>query len=222
MGKERSSVDMVYDQVRGMAANFEFKPQERINEGQLAKELGTSRTPLREALNRLVAEGFLTFRNGRGFYCRSLDPSSILDLYQARQAVECEGLRLAIDRAREPELATVKEFLIKIEPRYTGNAAADILVELDEEFHMRMIELSGNRELEKILANLNARSRYIRWVDMDNRRSVTPAAHLRIIEAMQRRDLEQALADMRGHIARRSEEASDSVRRAFSQLYVPH
>ena len=55
-----------------MAAAFEFKPEERINESELSKKLGISRTPLREALNRLVAEGLLTAREGKGFFCRSL------------------------------------------------------------------------------------------------------------------------------------------------------
>ncbi|MHA1158900.1 MAG: GntR family transcriptional regulator, partial [Alphaproteobacteria bacterium] len=88
-------MDAIYDEVRTMTADFEFMPNERLNEGQLADRLGASRTPLREALNRLVAEGLLNFQVGRGFFCRSLDPKTILDLYEARQAVECEALRLA-------------------------------------------------------------------------------------------------------------------------------
>ena len=59
-----TSVDQVYEQVRTMAANFEFKPAERINESVLSKKLGASRTPLREAMNRLVAEGLLVFEGG--------------------------------------------------------------------------------------------------------------------------------------------------------------
>ena len=65
MAINRSRVDKVYEQVRTMATNFEFKPDERINEGALAGELGTSRTPLREALNRLVAEGSSVARSTR-------------------------------------------------------------------------------------------------------------------------------------------------------------
>ena len=63
-----SNVDSIYQTVRAMAAAFEFKPEERINESDLSKRLGISRTPLREALNRLVAEGLLTVQEGRGFF----------------------------------------------------------------------------------------------------------------------------------------------------------
>ena len=221
MQKSLSSVDIIYNQVKTMAANFEFKPDERINEGILAKELGTSRTPLREALNRLVAEGFLNFQTGRGFFCRSLEPSSILDLYEARQAVECEALRLAVGRVDDADIVAIKVFLGHTEAAYTSSSSSQTLVEIDEEFHLRTIRLSGNRELERILENLNARVRYIRWIDMNDRRSITPAAHLRIIEALERRDVEGTVAEMRNHIHRRSEEATDAVKTAFSQLYVP-
>ncbi|MFD2856844.1 GntR family transcriptional regulator [Seohaeicola zhoushanensis] len=88
MTKPDSNVSRVYAALRRMAADFELKPDERINESALSLQLGASRTPLREALNRLVAEGFLTFRSGRGFYCRSLSPALVMELYEARVAVD--------------------------------------------------------------------------------------------------------------------------------------
>ncbi len=54
---------------------------------------------MREALNRLVAEGFLTFRSGQGFFCRSLTPDEIMSLSKARAAIECEATRLAAQRS---------------------------------------------------------------------------------------------------------------------------
>ena len=219
---EQNSTDRVYAEVREMAARFAFKPNERINEGHLARDLGISRTPLREALNRLAAEGFLNFQPGQGFFCRSLDPGDILDLYEARQAVESEGVRLAVERARDPDIDQIKAFLREIEPKYRGSSPASLLVELDQEFHLRMIRLSGNRELERILGNLNARSRFVRWIDMDQRRAITPDDHMRIVEAVALRDPDLAASRMRGHIRRRWEEATDAARLAFSRLYVPH
>ena len=59
-----------------MAAAFEFKPEQRINESELSKTLGVSRTPLREALNRLVAEGLLTSQEGRGFFLSLSGPQN--------------------------------------------------------------------------------------------------------------------------------------------------
>ena len=71
-----SVVDRVYEQLKAMAVSFEFKPRERLNEGAIASRLGVSRTPLREALNRLNTEGFLRFAPGRGF-CRGRSEMSL-------------------------------------------------------------------------------------------------------------------------------------------------
>ncbi len=221
MEKQESSVDRIYAQVSEMAANFEFKPDERINEGKLAKRLGSSRTPLREALNRLVAEGFLKFQTNQGFFCRSLNPKAVFDLYNARQAIETEGIRLAIDSATNDEITAIVRFLDETEPEYTSTSSFEKLVELDESFHIQLVRLSGNFELERILENLNARIRFIRQIDMNERRSVTPIAHQRILAAVLDRDIEKATIELRDHISRRREDANISVQQAFSKLYVP-
>ncbi|WP_299618939.1 GntR family transcriptional regulator [Pelagibius sp.] len=218
--KGQSSVDKVYEQVRLLATDFEFKPNEKINERSLAERLGTSRTPLREALNRLVAEGFLSFENGRGFFCRSLSPQKILDLYEARLAIECEALRLAVTRASDEEIAAIKQSLKDTEAAYSSASSPRELVELDEAFHLSFVRLAKNLEFERLLANINARIRYVRWIDMSERRGITPADHMRIADALARRDEEGAVRELRNHIAKRSEEATEAVRTAYSQLYV--
>ncbi len=68
------SADRVYDAIKSMAITYGFRPGERINEVDLARQLDVSRTPLREALNRLVTEGFLTTRLNKGFFARTLGP----------------------------------------------------------------------------------------------------------------------------------------------------
>ncbi len=91
MSKTEGSVERAYEALRKMAINFEFKPGERLNETALTKTLDVSRTPLREALNRLVAQGFLTFELGKGFFCRALSPEKVFELYQLRCALETEA-----------------------------------------------------------------------------------------------------------------------------------
>jgi len=95
-----SVVDKVYDELKAMAINYALRPGERLNEIELSKRLGVSRTPLREALNRLSTEGFLRFIPGRGFYCRELNPKEIFDLFELRKAIEISGVRLSTHRAK--------------------------------------------------------------------------------------------------------------------------
>src|SRR3546814_9824686 len=86
-----------------MAIGYEFKPGEKLNEVALAKRMEVSRTPLREALNRLGIEGLLRFQPGKGFFCRDLDVHEIFHLYELRKVVEIAGARLSIVRARRSE-----------------------------------------------------------------------------------------------------------------------
>ena len=204
-----------------MAAHFELKPDEKLYETSMAERLGASRTPLREALNRLVSEGFLTFQKGRGFFCRSLTASEILDLYQAREAVECKLVELTCKRATDLELEELQKFLIENESGYDSSFPAEELLVLDEFFHMKIAELAKNKELLRILDNLNARMRFVRTIDLEERRVVTPQNHMDIMQAIIARDIEKAVAAMQSHIVRSSEEATLAVRKAYAQIYVP-
>ena len=216
----KSSVERIYGTVRHMAARFELKPGERINESALAKALGASRTPLREALNRLVAEGFVTFRDGQGFSCRSLTPHEIIDLYEARLALESEIVRLASERAEPEAIEALGRFLDETGPGADGRSIED-LVGLDERFHLGLAELAGNRELVRLLDNNNARIRFVRWIDMEDRRTTTQGEHRKILDAIAQRDGEAASAAIRRHISRRGEEITASVKEGYSRLYVP-
>ena len=99
----------LYQALKQKAVDFSIRPGDRLNEGALAKELGVSRTPLREALNRLVAEQLLEFRPGAGFFCRALDAKSIFDLYELRAFIEAAAIRTACQRASDADLAALKD-----------------------------------------------------------------------------------------------------------------
>ena len=216
-----SNVDSIYQTVRAMAAAFEFKPEERINESDLSKRLGISRTPLREALNRLVAEGLLTVQEGRGFFCRSLVPEQIVQIYELRQAIESETVMRAVERASDEELTGLKNHLDEIATKYVSTSSAREIVELDEAFHLRIAELSKNAELVRALANINEQIRYVRWISMRSKIDITKSVHEDIINAMLARDVVTSVARMRAHIEKSTDEAKETVRTAYSQIYVP-
>jgi len=89
----------LYGAVKAMAVRFDFKPGERINEVELARRLNVSRTPLREVLNQLMVEGFLTRSVNRGFIARLLDAKQIHSLYEYRAVLEA-GIVRASSTAR--------------------------------------------------------------------------------------------------------------------------
>lgn len=230
MIKKESNVEKACERLRKMTIDFEFKPGERLNESAISKKLKVSRTPLREALNRLVAEGFLTFELGKGFFCRPLEPRKILELYQLRCALETEALVRAIELASDAKIDEVVTFLDNTEKSYAICSDLNELLRMDEEFHNKLAALSENSELLRSLGNVNERIRYVRTINLRqlrDRRETSHqdheslSAHRIILNAVKARDTAEATGALRGHIERRSEQAAELVRMAFSQLYVP-
>lgn len=227
MSETEGTVERTYRRLKEMAASYEFKPDSRLNESELSKRLDTSRTPLREALNRLVAEGFLTFKSGKGFFCRSLKPAEIMDLYEARAAIECEAAALAAVRANAEDIAELEKFLENSKPDYKPGTSPVELVRLDEEFHTRLTALSGNAEMVRMLGNMNGRIHFVRLIDLktlcerNGPDVVTTEPHKRILQAVKRRDADAARAEMAKHIERRLESITENVRNAFAELYTP-
>jgi DNA-binding GntR family transcriptional regulator len=215
----QSAVDRVYTEIRRMAMDFRFLPGERLNEAVLAKELGVSRTPLREALNRLSAEGFLTFSANNGFFRKAIDVKEIFDLYEFRMHLECAAVRLAVDRATSEQLDRIEQFSIastKEDPTRT----VDDLVSLDETFHELLVGLCGNNQMLEALRNINARIQFVRWMDMTERRAETQHQHQVIIAALRNRDAVAAEQSIREHIAHRLDQIVEKVERSYGRIFV--
>lgn len=215
-----STVDRVYEQIKDMAVRYELKPGERVNEGEVAKMLGVSRTPLREALNRLKIEGFLRFSSGRGFYSRDLDVREVLALYELRKTVETGSLKLAMERASDDDIDALLHFLDETGPD-PGECTAIQQVELDEHFHEGLMAMSANLEMLRVLRNVNDRIRFVRWIDMDRiNRSHTQIEHRNILLALKQRD-ERCVAMLECHIDRRHDQISSAIKEGYAKIYMP-
>jgi len=218
MGKGR--VETLYFALRQMSVNFSLRPGERVNEVALASQLGASRTPLREALNRLAAEGFIDFEPGRGFICRKLSVREVHDLYQMRIALETYALRLVVANAADDALGEIAGFLDRTREGESGGWTLEDVLALDEYFHETLAALAGNKELSSTLKNINARIRFFRWVDMEERRPRTQHEHREILEAVIARDGELAVELMERHIDRRSSQIADALKECYAKLFL--
>ncbi|KAA0971979.1 GntR family transcriptional regulator [Aureimonas fodinaquatilis] len=215
-----SIVERVYEQLKDLAIRFKLLPGDRVNEVELARQLGVSRTPLREALNRLVSEGFLIFVPGKGFFRRSLDVKEIFDLYEMRQALEMALAEMAVQRATPEKIQEIRDFLV-VSMTEDPNRTVNDLVSLDEEFHERMASLSGNLEMLHTLRTINARIRFIRWVNMENgRRRQTQCEHEAILDAIANHDVEKARSLLQAHIDGRLEQITLAIREGYAMIYM--
>ncbi|RVT99376.1 GntR family transcriptional regulator [Rhodovarius crocodyli] len=199
-----TAADAAYDALRAMLLSFELRPGERLNEVQLADHLGLSRTPLREALNRLVAERLLEVRQGQGFFVRDPDLAEARDLYELREALEVTAFRLACERATPAQLqrlsrawATGRRALKRSEDRAT-------MVAEDVAFHEAMAALCGNGEILRALADVNARTTYIRWAYTTGPKpELNFDEHDLLLDALSARDAARGAEILNGHITRR-------------------
>lgn len=213
-----SSSSRAYAMLRERLLRFAIMPNQRINEVTLAGELEISRTPLREALNRLVAEGLLVHR-GRGFSAPDLEPDLVRQLFEARTEIECSIVQLACERAGDDDLAQLEEFS-RESAAESPDASVDRLTELDIRFHQTLAALSENRVLGKLLANLNDRIHLVRWINMEGRRDNTQTEHRAILARIRARDPGGATALMRQHIMHRNEDILAAIRAAYGHIYT--
>jgi DNA-binding GntR family transcriptional regulator len=203
-----------------MAVTYQLRPGARLNEIELAKMLEVSRTPVREALNRLVTEGFLTSLPNRGFYCRPLDAKQVYDLYELRCGLEVSMVRFACERATTEELRDLTQFAEESRDE-EGDVHALRFLRLDERFHESIAALTHNEEFAHNLRNINGRIHFVRWIDMQQgRRSHTQSEHIRIVAALRARDADKAADLLRQHISRRLDQIVDVIKAGFGEIYT--
>lgn len=211
-------VEKLYSTIRQMTVDFRLRPGERVNEVTLARQLEASRTPLREALNRLAAEGFIDFVGGRGFFCRKLTIEEVTDLYQLRMAIEPFCARAAAENPDPVALSKLSEFLSHTQD--STKWSLEQVVAFDERFHMDIAQMTGNKALIHTLSNINARIRFFRWVDMHSKRQRTQSEHSDILSAIAAGTPDRAFDLMQAHISARRDEIADALKECFSKLFI--
>lgn len=212
------TVNDLYEQLKEMAVLYTIRPGERVNELELAEKFEVSRTPLREALNRLVAENLLHFVPNRGFFVRELHRQDIFDLFELRRSIEASAVQLAIVRAELKDVRALRKFWKDVLKNKTHASAADLTVK-DEEFHVRLVALSGNNEMVRALHSINARIHFVRWIDLEQRGHDAFAEHLDILDAIEARDAERCRELTEAHITWRMEEITTVVDAGVIRLF---
>lgn len=213
------TVNDLYEQLKEMAVLYTIRPGERVNELELAEKFDVSRTPLREALNRLVAENLLNFVPNRGFFVRELHRQDIFDLFELRRSIEASAVQLAVERADIKDMRALRKFWKDVMKNKAAQAPASQLVARDEEFHVRLVALSGNNEMVRSLYAINARIHFVRWVDLEQRGHDSFAEHLDILDAIEARDAQRCRELMETHITWRMEEIAKVVDAGVVKLY---
>ena len=161
----------------------------RLDERQLASDLGVSRTPVREALAQLEREGFVRSIPRRGIYVVRKTKSEVIELITAWAALESMAARLATGNAGEQEISALRQMFATFEGG-AEQAKLDEYSEVNIEFHQAIIRMSHNRVLIDMAENLFTHMRMIRrkTIGEMDRADKSIHDHMNIIEALEARD----------------------------------
>jgi DNA-binding GntR family transcriptional regulator len=194
-----SRADFVYESLRNAIWEGRFARGERIREEDIGKSLGVSRTPVREALQRLQQRGLLVVRPGRGFAVAQLSNKQIFDLYAMREILEGSAARLAAQHATESEIAILYQLQKQLSKEGHDLLA---LVTLNRRFHQHIYEATHNQYLLQMLEVLNDSMALLQnlTVLMPSRHGQSDIEHLRIVRAIEKRDQDGAEKAARHHI----------------------
>jgi DNA-binding GntR family transcriptional regulator len=199
--------EMVYSSIKKSIVNMDWSnfPREmKLDERTIAEKLGVSRTPLREAIKRLMAEGFVRVESRKGLFVVNKSKADMLEILLIRSVLEGLGARLAASRATKEDIHRMKMIFSPFSKKgmrknYSKYSEANI------KFHESILQLSQCRKLIEMAGNIFDHMRWIRsWsiynASFQRRFPKVHKEHLEIIKAIEKRDSDLAEKRIKAHI----------------------
>lgn len=183
----------VFHKIREDILDGKYKEHEELKEIRIGRELGVSRTPVREALRQLELEGLVQIIPNRGAYVTGISPKDVADIYLIRARLEGLCARWACEHATDEQLEAMEETLYLAE-FHTQKEHLDQIAELDNRFHHILYEMCDSKMLEHLLED------YHQYVWRVRRRTLATlgraqgsnAEHRQILEAIRAKDPDAA------------------------------
>ena len=203
----------VYNYVREQVLNGEIKANERLIETKIAKQIGTSRTPVREALHSLEIEGLIESIPRIGYTVKPLSDREAEEICEIRCAIECLAARWAVTKAREKLLKELRKNIAAAEASVAKNDLASF-TESDAQFHEIIAKLSGSKRLLELAQTLR---RHMLRYRLESIYVADPAlraieGHKNILKAIEAGDPEGVYEAIRVHL---DQSKIDTLRYAF-------
>lgn len=187
----RALYQEVAERLRQQIFARKLEPGSWIDEQKLALEFGISRTPLREALKVLAVEGLVTMKVRRGAYVTEMSASDVQQVYHLLALLESDATALVAVRASDDELAELRGLHDRLERQLKQR---DAFFATNERFHMRVLEIAGNRWQTQIVADLRKMMKLNRHHSLfrQGRLAESLQEHAEVMKALEARDAEAA------------------------------
>ena len=202
--KPRALYEEVAELLRQRIFSRELAPGSWIDELTIAKDYGISRTPLREALKVLAAEGLVTMKVRRGAYVTEVSTTDLADVYHLLSLLESDAAGVVATKATDAELAELQALHKDLEKAAKpGKTNTDQFFALNEQFHMRLLAIANNRWRDQMVADLRKVMKLNRHNSLlkTGRIAESLAEHQAIMAALLARDAARTQKRMREHFA---------------------
>ncbi|MGQ9723774.1 MAG: GntR family transcriptional regulator [Tepidimonas sp.] len=199
----RALYEEVAELLRQRIFSRELPPGAWIDELKIAEELGISRTPLREAIKVLAAEGLVTIKVRRGAYVTEVSQQDLREVYELLALLESDAAESACWRATQDDLAALERLLAELEVAADSETGSpERFFELSEAFHLRLLDLGHNRRRKQLVCDLRKVMKLSRHGSLSKQRiAASVAEHRAIVDALRRRDAAGAAQAVRQHFA---------------------
>jgi len=207
----RALYEEVAELLRQRIFSRELEPGSWIDEMKIAEEYGISRTPLREALKVLAAEGLVTMKVRRGAYVTEVSQQDLADVYHLLSLLESDAAGVVAERATEAQLHTLKVLHAELEAAaIPGQVDREHFFAINERFHMQLLAIANNRWRDQMVADLRKVMKLNRHNSLlkSGRIDESLREHRALMAAIVARDPTAAMARMREHFSNGLEAAA--------------
>jgi DNA-binding GntR family transcriptional regulator len=196
----RALYEEVAEQLRQRIFLRELEPGSWIDELKIAEEFGISRTPLREALKVLAAEGLVTMRVRRGAYVTEVSEKDLRDVYHLLSLLESDAAGVVARTASDAQMVSLQALHDELEH---ATSSREHFFAVNERFHMQLLALANNRWRDQMVADLRKVMKLARHNSLfkQGRIEDSLAEHRAVMAALRARDAEATVRAMQAHFA---------------------
>jgi DNA-binding GntR family transcriptional regulator len=206
--RKEGEVDRVYRLLKSWLMECEFAPGQSLAEVDLARRCETSRTPVREACNRLVQDGWIVSLHHRGYQVTPVSIKELLATYEYRKLLECFAAEKTAHVATSEKLTELRD-IVSVETDRTADVGR--VIEASDAFHLAIAEIAGNRQ---VIAQLKLTLEYVHRLDrLSTQKERSWIPHGEILAALETRRPSEARQAMAAHI--------DYARDRMLRLFAP-
>jgi DNA-binding GntR family transcriptional regulator len=190
--------NLAYNSISELIRTRRLKGGVPVVEAKLAEGLGLSRTPLREALQRLEGEGLVVKAANRSFMVRSVELAEYLQSLKVREILEAEAAAMAIDRVPPGSIAAARREIAELMAATTYHT--DAHWRSDDRVHRLYAEACGNAVLAQVIASLRVTTRLFEIARLSDRLEPDSAEHLEILAALESGDARRTRRAVQAHL----------------------